>query len=136
MGYLEYMTGNVFGMESVGQVRQGDVLLSPVDSVPDGCLPITGDIVHRGEGSHTHRMTGNYQMLESKKVNKVTGEKDIYIIVTPEDAEKWREAATLVHEDHDHVILKPGIYKKEIQREFDAFESITQDRIVTRAVWD
>jgi hypothetical protein len=126
------MTGKVFKLEKIDQVRQGDVFLKPVDSVPEGCEPYNIDVVHRGEGTHTHRMEGEYKMFESKTVNPLTEEKDIYIIITPEDAERLKEEAmkqgTLTHEEHDHIILAPGTYLKRPQREFDAIATM-QERI-------
>lgn len=136
------MTGKVFKMETAVQARQGDVFLKPVDKVPDDCVPVVNDVVHRGEGTHTHRMVGDFQRMESKEVNPLTQEKDVYIIITPEDAEKLQEQARqsnpakLAHEEHDHIILAPGTYMKRPQREFDALASIQEMKEVTRPVWD
>jgi len=130
-------------MDSLAQVRQGDVFFDPVDSIPEGCTPRTTGVVHRGEGSNTHKMLGtNYQLLDAPKVNPLTGEKDLYIIVTPEDAQKLKDAAsnpaTVGHEEHDHIILAPGKYvvHQPPQREYDGLASLKEARQVTRAVWD
>jgi hypothetical protein len=141
------MSGKVVKMPKLGPVRQGDVFLVPVKKVPPGCTELKNPIVHRGEGANSHRMVGdNFKMVEDSIINKETGEKDLFIIVTPEDAEKLKqeskkqEPATLSHEEHDHIELLPGIYRvrRSPQREYDGMATNTNidRRIITRDVID
>lgn len=73
------MTGKIFEMSKHGLIRQGDVLLVPVRSVPKNCRELESDVVHHGEGSHTHRLVGSAKIMESLDPTK-----DIYIVVPPE----------------------------------------------------
>jgi hypothetical protein len=141
------MTGNILQMPSFGQLRQGDVFWNPAKLPKYGIHPYNTNIVHRGEGSNSHKLNqSQYQMFETNDPNPLTGEPDIYIVITPEDADRLRNLekdqislpATLEHEEHDHIIIAPGTYimHKYPQREYDGLESLVKIQPVTHHVWD
>lgn len=88
--------------------QHGDLLFQKVDEMPkDGkVLKVSpGFVLERGEGVHTH-------VLEDVKgVTVVEKDGDIYVRVT--------EPVRINHEEHGFQTLKPGVYKKQIEREFD-----------------
>lgn len=95
-------------------VQHGDVCLYKVDAIPARANKIKaekGFVVERGEGSHTHVLNSvdGCEVYESDGV--------MYLKVT--------EPTELDHEEHGVKILEPGIYRKEIENEFDyeSFES-------------
>ena len=76
------------------QVRQGDVLLVPVDEVPEGARPLarTRGRVVLAEGE----VTGHAHAIRSAAATLVT----------------------LDHEEHAAIEVAPGAYRVVIQREF------------------
>lgn len=92
------------------QIRQGDILLQPVDELQG--IATTEKIVAYGEKTgHHHRLVGQavlYKQGETMMV-KVTG-----------------TGAALVHEEHAQVSILQGIYRVVHQREFDAVQGVRQ----------
>lgn len=88
--------------------QHGDVLLYQVDAIPEGSKQIkvkNGFILEKGEGVHTHVIT----KVDDLEVYDKDGV--IYLKV---------EAPTeLDHEEHGVKVIEPGIYRKEIENEFD-----------------
>lgn len=94
-----------------GQIRQGDVLLHPVDMEPPvDARPVPEVILAYGESTgHAHRLTGAVLEWEQggQRYVRVTG----------------TEPGTLSHEDHDPVpdrVVAPGQTFRVIpQRQWD-----------------
>lgn len=112
-------------------VRQGDVLLVPVKSIPEGlrsdnpqkCILAFGEVSghhHRFEGGH---VTAFYK--EGDTGEPISGgprlrgsATDIAFINVPEDG------ADLVHEEHTAITVAAGLYEVRRQREFDMLEGV------------
>jgi hypothetical protein len=95
-----------------GIVRQGDVLLVPVDEIPDedGREAETGSrfVLAEGEATgHAHVVLGEGTLY---RPGFGRGSAGTYILV--------EEPATLVHEEHDAIGLAPGAYEVRRQREY------------------
>jgi hypothetical protein len=93
-----------------GIVRQGDVLLLPVDELPAGrhrTLP--GGVVAEGEATgHAHAITGPARVVTSTRRG---GAGDLFVVV-------HTDGATLRHEEHDPITLAAGVYRVVRQREY------------------
>lgn len=98
--------------------QHGDVLIYKVEAIPNGAKKVNiqnGFVLERGEGVHTH------------VINDVSGcevyEKDgvMYLSVS--------SPVELDHEEHGVKVLEPGIYRKEIENEFD-YESFEARKTV------
>lgn len=97
-----------------GLIRQGDVLVVPVETIPDGCRPVSLDagrvILAYGE------VTGHAHAIVSPDVQLVTDEQAdelrMWLTVTaPEPVE-------LRHDEHDTLLIPPGLYRVIRQREY------------------
>lgn len=88
--------------------QHGDVLLVKVAEIPNDAKKLkikNGFIVEKGEGVHTH-------ILKDVKGIEVY-EKDGVLYL------KVESPTELDHEEHHVKVLEPGIYRKEIENEFD-----------------
>jgi hypothetical protein len=91
-------------------LRQGDVLLIPVDRIPDdGFVVELGSRIVLAEGEatgHAHAVLGDgVELVE-------TDDETRYVeVVGPTPAK-------LVHEEHATISLKPGAYEVRRQREY------------------
>ena len=94
----------------VGQIREGDILLHPVDmEPPSATLPVGEVVLALGESTgHAHRLSG--VVLEWKG----DGRRFVRVLDAP---------GSLSHEDHDPVpaaVVAPGqTYEVIEQREWD-----------------
>lgn len=97
-----------------GLIRQGDVLLIPVATIPDGCKTVPLDagrvILAYGEA------TGHAHAIVHPDVQLVTdgqaGELRMWMQVTaPVPVE-------LQHDEHDTLMVPPGAYRVVRQREY------------------
>lgn len=97
-----------------GLIRQGDVLLVPVTSVPEDTTPVPREdgrvILAHGE------VTGHAHAITEDSVTLVTSEE-------AEDLRTWllvetEEPVILKHEEHDHLPIPPGAYEVRRQREY------------------
>ena len=100
------------GSDMTGQLRQGDVLLVPVDTQPPSVLsPVPEAVLAWGEiTGHAHRLRGevlDWTDSRGTRFVRVTGS----------------EPGSLSHEDHDPVpaaVVSPGqTYRVVPQREWD-----------------
>lgn len=96
-----------------GIVRQGDVLLVPVDEVPvrQRRREIEGPriVVAEGEATgHAHVVRGEARLVRSTAHYFRPTEQ--HLVVTG--------AAVLTHEEHDTIELAPGTYEVRRQREY------------------
>lgn len=99
-------------------IRHGDVLLVPVNAVPDGTTAVRrkrGRLV-LAEGE----VTGHAHVIEAEDVR----------LVTREEAEELRmwllvetaEPVDLTHEEHATLAIPPGAYEVRIKREYSPEE--------------
>lgn len=88
--------------------QHGDLLMVAVDAIPKGAKRLDvqpGFIIERGEGVHTHI----FPDVSGIEVFEKDGE--TYVRVN--------KKTQLDHEEHGKQTVKPGIYKKRIERVFD-----------------
>ena len=83
------------------QVRQGDVLVTPVTEIPSDARKATGRgsiVVAEGEMTgHAHRIR-----KPGRKVERFDRNGDMFL--------KVAEPTTVEHEEHGAVTLEPGVY--------------------------
>ena len=93
-----------------GLLRQGDVLLIPVDRVPDdGAVTASGWRVVLAEGE----ATGHAHAVLAEEAELVeTRDGTLYLHVG------GTGTAELVHEEHDTIPIAPGAYEVRRQREY------------------
>lgn len=91
-------------------VRQGDVLVTRVEAIPEGAVQVARDrgrvVLAYGE------VTGHSHAI---------GERGAELLTVAGEADRWlrlRSTATLRHEEHAAITLPPGEYRVRIQREF------------------
>lgn len=117
-------------------IRQGDILLVPVDKIPQGAkrepLSKEGIVVAEGEATgHHHRIkrtTVSRRKDRSPEVRAFTKGKTRYIHV-PAGVK-----AELSHEEHETLAIPPGDHKVVTQREYVAPRPQAPAR--TARVWD
>ena len=120
-------------MKKFLQIRQGDVLLQQVDTLPQGCteLPPDGDRIVLAHGEVTghahaiydHLMHAGHAEASAADITKsaiaqaqakarlfVAQGGDRYLVVT--------DAVNLRHEEHTSHVLEPGIYHLPSQVEY------------------
>ena len=98
-----------------GVVRQGDVLLVPVEGIPfQRQRVLTGrraGVVAEGEATgHAHRVEGPARVVAATPHPQAGG--SLYVVVAGARAE-------LVHEEHDPIALARGVYRVVRQREYE-----------------
>jgi hypothetical protein len=95
-----------------GQIRQGDVLLTPIDKLPEN-LKEKDNILAYGEVTgHKHQLVGTQvQVFADDRRNQFA---------------EVKEKSILRHEEHGWVDVVEGIKSVRIQREEDIIEGIKQ----------
>jgi hypothetical protein len=99
------------------QGRQGDVLLTRVAGLPGLCaeLPSGDDKIVLAQGE----MTGHAHAMPSANARLFDHYGRMYVEVT------GPEAQPLVHEEHETLLLEPGLYAVRIQRQhFDGIPGL------------
>lgn len=96
-------------------LRQGDIMLIPVEEIPDGLkkVPLMGGRMVLAEGEatgHVHAIEGEAQFLATD-LEELEGR---FLAVEQE--------AELVHDEHDTITVPPGNYEVRRQREYDGLE--------------
>lgn len=86
-------------------IQQGDVLVKQTNEKPKG-KELKTEIVRHGESGHSHRLQGNYQLIQDAA--------KMYL--------QCFALCTLVHEEHKAVEIPQGTYIIDAVREFDPFE--------------
>jgi hypothetical protein len=106
-------------------VRQGDVLLVPVEGVPEGAVRVPGSRVVLAEGEatgHAHVVTGRGARLLEVPGHRVRWGRWVpaarFLVVSGE------RRVTLRHEEHLPVDLVPGVYEVRRQREYRPQRSV------------
>lgn len=98
--------------------QHGDLLLVEIEEVPAGAKRLKiepGFIIERGEGVHTHI----FPDVSGIEVFEKDGETFVRV----------NKKTQLDHEEHGRQTLKPGIYKKRIERVWD-YESEEARKVV------
>jgi hypothetical protein len=100
------------GVVARGIVRQGDVLLVPVDAIPGESKRATSEgtrlVLAEGEATgHAHVVLGEGRLYLPGTQRGTAG---TYLLV--------EGPATLVHDEHDAIGLEPGTYEVRRQREY------------------
>ena len=91
------------------QIRQGDVLLQAVKSVPEGAKELSGDVILAyGE------VTGHAHAIKLAETERA---KVRYWDAGAERFLQVLETVALTHEEHGAITLVPGIYKQGFQVE-------------------
>lgn len=88
--------------------QHGDLLLEKVNEIPKGAVPVeakNGYVIERGEGIHTHI----FPDVSGIEVYEKDGQTYVRVNCKTE----------LDHEEHGRQIVKPGIYRKRIERVWD-----------------
>ena len=95
-------------------IRQGDVLLVPVNTAPKNTKPVPSDagrvILAYGEVTgHCHAIVDEHAEMVS-----VEDAQELYLMVYGNDS------ATLTHDEHAALTIAPGTYRVVLQREYVA----------------
>jgi len=84
------------------QYRHGDLLITPVESVPAGCKVKKDNILAAGE------VTGHHHRLSGGTVLEKDG--DMFFEV--------KDEAKLTHEEHGPIVFSTGFYHVRRQQEY------------------
>lgn len=93
-------------------IRQGDVLLIPVDTIPANTAPVGRQngrlILAEGEA------TGHAHAIADETAELVTADEaaELYLLVHGGDP------VSLIHDEHDTLTVPPGRYQVRRQREY------------------
>jgi hypothetical protein len=98
-----------------GIVRQGDVLLVPVDALParrhERIVDGPRIVLAEGEATgHAHVVLGRARLVHSTTAPSWRGVGRTHLVV--------EEPASLVHDEHDAIGLDRGVYEVHRQREY------------------
>ena len=119
--------------------QHGDVLLERVDSIPTDAKRVAvreGFVVEKGEGIHTHILrqktpcARKLTVKEGMSPAELSGMMDfVEVYEKGEDMYiKVKQAVNIDHEEHGIQTLEPGIYKKNIEREY-SYEQNEERRV-------
>jgi len=104
------------------KMMHGDVSFIAVDSIPAEAKKVKvqdGFIVEKGEGIHTHVLRRKSPCAKKTMVKDIDDDVEIYQISDTMYI-KVKKETIIDHEEHGKQTLKPGIYRKQIEREYDA----------------
>jgi|WetSurSiteA1Bulk_404760.scaffolds.fasta_scaffold51155_1 hypothetical protein len=90
--------------------QHGDVILVKIEEISPGATKIKvedGFVLERGEGVHTHF----FPSVKGMDVFETTKKQIEMLVAIP---------TKIDHEEHGVKTLYPGIYRKEIENEYDA----------------
>ena len=91
--------------------RQGDVLIREVEALPEDAARREGLVLFEGEASgHVH------MILEPGAAEVFEADEDLCLNVVA-------ESATVVHDEHDPIVLQKGVYRVWQQREYNPLQS-------------
>jgi hypothetical protein len=101
-------------------VRHGEVILKPVDSIPQGA--ILKETTKKNIVAHSE--TGHHHVLEATQDFKIyTMMGDTYIEIPSVATLRHEKTGKDVHTPHK---IAPAIYKIEIKKEFNYFSGLLQ----------
>lgn len=95
-----------------GLIRQGDVLIVPCPNLPADTAVVAREngrlILAHGEA------TGHAHAIVDEAAELVTADQaaDLYLLV------HGAESVPLVHDEHDTLLIPPGVYRVVRQREY------------------
>ncbi len=90
-------------------LRQGDVVLVPRASLPDGVEAVGDELAVRGEGEHTHRLPALVYRLREEDSDEQR--ERVYVVVP--DA-----LALMTHEEHPPLAVPRGVYEVRQARRY------------------
>ena len=97
-------------------IRHGDVSLHQISELPENLK----EIKHSGSFALAlGEVTGHSHKIISKEMQIFQDEKGLFFL-------KVNQPAQISHEEHKTVTLMPGIYKREMEQEFDYFLETTR----------
>ncbi len=91
------------------QVRQGHILLDPIDRIPKGAVKLPP--TRPGEVVLATGETGREHLFKTERVEVSQEDSQLYIEVLGD------EPVYLEHEQHGQIEIQPGAYKMTDQRE-------------------
>lgn len=98
-------------------IRHGEIMLVPVDEVPEGKTTAPKSfIVGHSETGHHHVLEGRFEVTETQK-------QELYF--------RLFEPAKLVHKKatdrHKDLVIPAGMYQRFHDTEYDPFEKVIRD---------
>jgi len=102
-------------------LRQGDILLVPIEKVPDGLTEVPREdgkiVLAEGEATgHLHAIDAPEATFLAKDIGSP---EDRYLVIEEAEAITAEAAGVeLTHPEHDTVTLAPGAYEVRRQREY------------------
>jgi hypothetical protein len=111
-------------------LQQGDVILKKIDTLPEGCTKLDTKVLQLGEVTgHKHQ----FQASADVQVLVDPSFAGLDMSITPDEGKFIVVGGTLpvslLHEEHNPVIVEPGIYQVDIVREFD-YDSMEMTRVI------
>src|SRR5262245_25449921 len=94
-----------------GLIRQGDLLLVPVDEVPADARRLSSGRLVLAEGE----ATGHAHVIDDERASLHTGWDSVVMRHLRVEGD---EPVLLVHEEHDSLRVPPGVYRVVQQREY------------------
>lgn len=98
--------------------RHGDVDLLQSDSLPQGLVKQEHNgsfpIAFGEVSGHSHLLTIERPQDMTVYLDPST---NLYVL-------ELKSSALLSHEEHETIVLEPGIYVQKIEREYDPFEQV------------
>ena len=93
--------------------RQGDVLIKRVKAIPKNAKKKEGRTIAYGELTNHH-----HSFKPGSKLELLECEGQTFIDV--------QEASVLEHQEHNAILVCPGVYQLIIERELNAFSGVIQ----------
>ena len=88
--------------------QHGDLCFKKISEIPEGLEKVVvqkGFILERGENLHLHTL--------------IEGDMDIWVDTQGNMFMKANTPCTIDHEEHGKQVIEPGLYFKQIEREWD-----------------
>ena len=112
--------------------QHGDVILEVVNEIPKEAKRVKvqdGFVVEKGEGIHTHILRKKMPCAKRQiAVAEIDEDVEIYQISDTMYI-KVLKPVNIDHEEHGIQTLEPGIYKKNIEREY-SYEQNEERRVI------
>lgn len=93
--------------------QQGDVIITPVDKIPDGLKKKPDYVLAEGEATGHHHVIDIDPLTEAGLDLLQDENGDLYLLTD--------KAVTVRHEEHNPITIDPGQYKIGRVREYDHF---------------
>ena len=105
--------------------QHGDVVLEAIECIPTDAKAVKltqGHTIEMGEGGHRHTLVCDKPLSEMADKIELY-EKDGILFLSVKSAVK------ITHEEHGEQIVNPGIYRKNIERQFD-YENEVERKVI------